>query len=44
MMDISVIVFVRGKDRRKNIIALAEEGYDNTHNKTPMFIACGSSL
>lgn len=42
MMDISVIIFVRGKKPEKNIISLAEElGMTILTTKHPMFIACG---
>src|SRR5690606_25682204 len=42
MMDISVVVFVRGKSPEKNIISLAEEaGMTILTTKHPMFIACG---
>lgn len=42
MMDISVIIFVRGKKPEENIICLAEElGMTILTTKHPMFIACG---
>lgn len=42
MMDIKVIVFVRGKDVMSSIIELAgEKGITVLKTKDPMFIACG---
>lgn len=42
MMDIKVVVFVRGKDPGKNILDLAKEkGITIMTTKHPMFIACG---
>ncbi|NLI58174.1 MAG: hypothetical protein GX387_06600 [Clostridium sp.] len=42
MMDINVIVFVRGKRPEENMISLAEEmGMTILTTKHPMFIACG---
>ena len=42
MMDIKVIVFVRGKNPGQNIIDLAnEKGITILATKYPMFIACG---
>jgi len=42
MMDIKVIVFVRGKNPGQNIIDLAKEkGITVLATKYPMFIACG---
>jgi predicted transcriptional regulator len=42
MMDISVIIFVRGKKPEEKIISLAEEmGMTILTTKHPMFIACG---
>src|SRR5690554_5717375 len=41
MMDINVIVFVRGKRPEENMISLAEEmGMTILTTKHPMFIAC----
>ncbi|MCX7710134.1 MAG: DRTGG domain-containing protein [Clostridia bacterium] len=42
MMDIKVIVFVRGKNPPQNIIDLAKEkGITVLRTKHPMFISCG---
>jgi len=42
MMDIKVVVFVRGKNPGENIIDLAKEkGISVLTTKLPMFIACG---
>jgi predicted transcriptional regulator len=42
MMDIKVIVFVRGKTPGENILELAQEkGITVLKSRHPMFIACG---
>ncbi len=42
MMDIKVIVFVRGKNLPQNVIDLAKEkGMTVLRTKHPMFISCG---
>lgn len=42
MMDIKVVIFVRGKNIPQNIIELAQEkGITAVRTKDPMFISCG---